>query len=486
MESLERPTEQILATYARATEKVPTRAEALHGAARYCRIKNLFEQGYQFATEGLKIAKPSGGLFVEPWIYDYALLDELGVCAYWTQRYGESLDAYEKILTSGALPSGERDRILANAEFSRLKLAEAVPFVKTTDAKPLKIAIYTIALDEAKHVDRWYQSTADADYRVVADTGSTDQTVELLRQRGVQVAQISVQPWRFDDARNASLALVPADADICIALDMDEFLMPGWRDKIVEAWTPGTTRLYHQHARGFNPDGSASTVFRKSKIHSRRGYRWKRIVHEDLQRTEPDEKTQETGSILIGEIQDIEKSRGQYLTLMEQAHQEDPNDCQLCFWLARELMYVSKKERSIEVHKKFLRLENAWPPERAEAMRHMARLEPGKTLEWLLKAICETPHRRELWLDLAEYHHSTLNWLELLLACKSGLERTQRTGSYLDEPYAWGYRLHDLAALACSHLGLIDQAIEYGTKAVELMPGDQRLSNNLKFYSSQK
>jgi glycosyltransferase involved in cell wall biosynthesis len=76
----------------------------------------------------------------------------------------------------------------------------------------MKIAAYTIALNEEKHVMRWLEATKDADIRVVADTGSTDKTVALLQAApNVIVHQISVMPFRFDDARNAALALVPDD-----------------------------------------------------------------------------------------------------------------------------------------------------------------------------------------------------------------------------------------------------------------------------------
>ena len=48
----------------------------------------------------------------------------------------------------------------------------------------MKIAVYTIALNEAAHVERWATSAADADYRIVADTGSTDDTVKRLTRGG--------------------------------------------------------------------------------------------------------------------------------------------------------------------------------------------------------------------------------------------------------------------------------------------------------------
>ena len=264
-------------------------------------------------------------------------------------------------------------------------------------------------------------------------------------------------------------------------------MFPGWRAKLEAAWKPGATRLFYDFARGLNEDGSPTKAFRKGKIHSRCGYRWKRIIHEYLQRTAPDERCVDIDAMLIGQRQDVAKDRGSYLPLMEQAHREDPQDPQLCFWLARELMYNGKNEQSAE---KFLTCLNipgwTWREERAEAMRYLARVQPERALEWLLKATAEAEHRRELWLDLAEFYHSKLNWLKLFWACTNGLEKTRRTGSYLDDPNAWGFRIHDLAALACSHLGLIDQAIKHGTAALELSPGDKRLANNLAYYNSQR
>ena len=42
----------------------------------------------------------------------------------------------------------------------------------------MKIAVYCIALNEEKFVESWYNSAKDADYLLIADTGSTDCTVE--------------------------------------------------------------------------------------------------------------------------------------------------------------------------------------------------------------------------------------------------------------------------------------------------------------------
>lgn len=99
----------------------------------------------------------------------------------------------------------------------------------------MKAYVYSIAKNESKHVKRWYESTKQADGHILVDTGSTDDTIEIAKSLGITVYQIHISPWRFDDARNAALALVPKDADYCVAMDLDEIMLPGWYEKLQKA-----------------------------------------------------------------------------------------------------------------------------------------------------------------------------------------------------------------------------------------------------------
>ena len=74
----------------------------------------------------------------------------------------------------------------------------------------MRVAVVSIMKNEAKHVARWAESCKDADYRILLDTGSTDDSVAIAEACGVTVHHQTFNPWRFDVARNHLLDLIPA------------------------------------------------------------------------------------------------------------------------------------------------------------------------------------------------------------------------------------------------------------------------------------
>lgn len=344
----------------------------------------------------------------------------------------------------------------------------------------MKIAVYTIAKNEEQFVQRWADSAAEADYLLIADTGSTDRTLALAYENKINTISITIAPWRFDDARNASLAALPADIDFAIALDMDEVLQPGWREAL-ESVAQGVTRPRYKYTWSWKADGTPGLIYGGDKIHSRNGYRWTHPVHEVL--TAQVEEVQQWIDLEIHHHPDDTKSRGQYFPLLEQAVKEQPNDDRNVFYLARELFFHNHRERAIEHFTKHLSLPTAiWGAERAASMRYLAKLEPERAEIWLLRAIAEAPRHREARVDLAQHYHDHERWLECYTMAQSALAITEQPLEYLCEPDAWGYLPHDLIALSAHRLGYADIALEHGIKAVECSPSDQRLANNLHFY----
>ena len=109
------PEQEVLDLFGRAFLAAPWRAEGLHGAAVLSRAAGRFEAGYHFAKAGLASPLPSNRLFVEPWIYEVGLLDELAVCGDHAGYHRESAKASIDLMASGQCPKHEIARVNQNA-----------------------------------------------------------------------------------------------------------------------------------------------------------------------------------------------------------------------------------------------------------------------------------------------------------------------------------------------------------------------------------
>lgn len=346
----------------------------------------------------------------------------------------------------------------------------------------MKIAVYAISKNEAKHVIRFMDAARDADLIMVADTGSTDDTVPLLEEAGALVHTINITPWRFDDARNACLALLPPDIDVCVSLDLDEVLQPGWREEIERVWQPGTTRLRY----GF--DWGCGIAFPYEKIHARRGYRWHHPCHEyPVTDGRITEVWANTDQLLVVHKPDNTKSRGQYLDLLRVSVEEDPHCPRNAFYYARELSFASRWQEAINQAQRHLAMpRSTWINERCYSMRVIARSyselgDLASALKWARSATAEAPDTREPWCELAKICYKASRWAECLGAALTCLSITNREKVYTVDPEVWGWQPHDWASIAAWNMNLVPLALEHARKAVELAPDDMRLRQNLKF-----
>lgn len=338
----------------------------------------------------------------------------------------------------------------------------------------MKIAVYSIALNEAKHVKRWVKACAGADVIVVADTGSTDGTQSFLRDAGVQVHDISVKPWRFDSARNTALNLVPDDVDICVILDLDEVPEPDFFKKLRKEWKKGSNRGWIYMDTG--------TVWVSDRIHARHGFQWKYPIHEV---PAPSMGTEVVACAIDAKIihkPDNSKSRAQYLTMLEQAVQEDPKDQRMLIYLAREYGFHKRWEDVVDTVKKLNH--SGWDVERAAACRnagdactHMGRTE--EALGWYEGGAEVLPDEPESWVALAQHHYFQKNWADCNGASLKGL-RTLPAKHYLTQPDSM-FQLNDFASLSAWELGWYGEAISYANKAIAIKK-DQRVLDNIDFY----
>jgi glycosyltransferase involved in cell wall biosynthesis len=345
----------------------------------------------------------------------------------------------------------------------------------------MKIAVYAISKNEEQFVQRFCDSAKDADLILIADTGSTDDTVKLALECGAKVHDICISPWRFDKARDAALAMIPRDFDVCISLDLDEVMEEGWREEIERVWKDETTRLRYKF------DWGCGIAFYYEKIHHRHGYHWHHPVHEYPR---PDGRIQEiyahTDMLLVSHHPDPTKSRGQYMPLLELAIKEDPHCPRNAFYHARELTFYYRWHDAIAALNKYLAMPEAtWQNERCYAMRLLGKSHENlgnheEAHKWYRLAVAEAPNTREPWCELSMFAYTRSNWVECYSAAKSALQIKDKALVYTMDPSVWGEKPYDLASIAAWYMGLKQEASELVAKAIELAPTDQRLLNNQK------
>jgi glycosyltransferase involved in cell wall biosynthesis len=354
-----------------------------------------------------------------------------------------------------------------------------------------KICVYAICKNEEQFVDRWMDTVGEADMIIVTDTGSTDKTVEKLRDRGAVVHTEIINPWRFDAARNIAMDHIPADVDICVSNDLDEVFEPHWRQKLESAWQPESTSARYLFTCSYNSDGTPNKQHSMEKIHCRNGFRWVHPVHEFLEYNGTRHASVVwINNLVLGHYPDLSKRRSQYLPLLELSAKENPNDDRTVFWLGREYMYNAQYDKCIETLKGYLEMTTAqWDEERCAAMRFIANCYQSKgnldcrnlreARMWLYKAIAQCQEVREPYLQMARLGYCEKDWPLVFYMTEEALKITQKTGSYLLELDAWGYSFYDLGAICCYQLGMYKKSYDYALKACEMEPNDSRLQKNL-------
>lgn len=350
-----------------------------------------------------------------------------------------------------------------------------------------KICVYAIAKNEENFVNTWYDSMKEADYIAVLDTGSTDNTFNMLKDLGIITAAHPITPWRFDTARNLSMQLIPDDTDICVCTDLDERFHPGWRTTLEKSWSDDISQAKYRYTWNFNSDGSEGYVFWIEKIHSHKKFIWTHPVHETLKYIGDSKyKSISIPGIQLDHYADPLKSRSQYLPLLELSVKEEPDDDRNVHYLGREYMFYGRWDDCIETLIHHLKMPSAvWADERCASMRYIAKAYKAKndllsSKEWLFKAIAEAPYLREPYVDMSLLLSELNEWDGVIYFSNCALKIKERPETYICEAEAWGSTPFDLASLGYFYTKQYDKSLVMAERALEFSPENERLKNNIK------
>ncbi len=106
------------------------------------------------------------------------------------------------------------------------------PDVDRQEPRAVRLSVIIITKNEADHIAECLDSVAFADEWIVVDSGSTDATREIARDKGAYVEQTADWPG-FGPQKNRALAL--ANGQWVLSIDADERVTPELREAILDA-----------------------------------------------------------------------------------------------------------------------------------------------------------------------------------------------------------------------------------------------------------
>lgn len=347
-----------------------------------------------------------------------------------------------------------------------------------------KICVYAIAKNEEKNVERWYNSMKEADLIVVLDTGSTDNTVQLLRSFGVVVEQKIYDHFEFDVARNDSLALVPDEYNIRICTDLDEWLDSGWAEVLRNEWNE------ERHSRGLYPyvhdhldDGSEGSIFMQDKIHGKTG-KWIYPIHECFY---DENYTQERTIIFDDRIKlhhgaDITKNRDFYIDLLYQRIENNSLDSNAYFLLGAEYYAREMNEKAIEIYNYILSTPELQYDNIVLAciFCHMGECQERignyvEAIRYYSQGILVDMEFRENYYCLAKLYASLGLNVAAIGVAEQGLKSSARKYHWAEGVFCWAWGLYDILRHAYYAEGNYQKALSYAAAALQAEPNNPSL-----------
>jgi glycosyltransferase involved in cell wall biosynthesis len=190
------------------------------------------------------------------------------------------------------------------------------------------ICLYAICKNEEKNVQQFVNASTHFDETVVLDTGSTDQTINILKASGINVAQRIYENFDFSIARNDAMSLASNNVDWFFSLDFNENLyitadhLQSINSSSYDGFTVNCGDYYDKIYQE-----------KKLKIHKKGKFIWMHAVHEYLV---PFEKECNIGTCDVKITKHTYSSANKsqfYVNICEREHQKNKNDPHYSWWV---------------------------------------------------------------------------------------------------------------------------------------------------------
>ena len=351
------------------------------------------------------------------------------------------------------------------------------------DEHPITISLCMIVRDEENTIARCLDSVKGIpDEIVIVDTGSTDNTKEIVRQYTDRIYDFE---WIDDFAAARNFAFSQATMDYILWLDADDVLTDVDRQKFLDLkknLSPFIDSVNMPYLLAFDEFGAVTYSFRRNRLVKRSmNFSWIGAVHEYIN---------VSGQILKSDICVTHKGASEVtqrnLRIFEKCQAKGTNFTPRdLYYYGNELFEHQLYHRAIEVYQKFLN-SPGWVEDKLSACARLTDCfqklgDKGKELEYNFQSFEYANPRAEFCCRLgyyflqAEKFDQAVFWYRLA----TQLEKPEAWGPMLEACWTW---LPHLQLCVCyDRLGKHELAYEHNEIARMFRPEDPQILHNKNY-----
>lgn len=221
----------------------------------------------------------------------------------------------------------------------------------------MEITLYAICKNEKKNIEKFVKNSSKFSHVVVVDTGSTDGTVELLKQHGIDVYEHPQSKKEFDFSVARNIALSYVTTDWALSLDFNEEI-ENFSPEGLQAVEKEFTAFKHLRVDNDSEGNSKQSPEAHIRLHRTKNYRWINAVHEIPTFIPTDDYNHEmivdTTIKITKRINNSVSKELFYLNICEREHLKDPQSWYYVWFIFNHYFNVRNYRKALDYGYMFL------------------------------------------------------------------------------------------------------------------------------------
>jgi glycosyltransferase involved in cell wall biosynthesis len=351
------------------------------------------------------------------------------------------------------------------------------------------LSVCMIVKDEEEVLERCLESIQGLwDELIIADTGSTDKTKEIAAKFNAKIFDFknTGKYFNFSAARNFSFNQSKSDYIMWLDADdvIDKHRIPEIKRYIVDNPNIDMFTMPYYYARD-NQGNPIVIVPRERILKNDKRFRWTDPIHEFI----PLQGNVKNLDIPVHHLRTekgIKNDLNRNILLLENFISENPENSRCVYYLAKEYHDSGQSDKATPLFKKFVKMPGTWFPDKANALRIMARYcmnskDNEKMFSYIFESVEIQPQCAESYTFLGEYYfnkkewHKAIHWYKIA----ASLEIPKDVNA-IPSHYTWLPHLQ--LCVAYNGLGDVKKAYEHNEIARKYAPNNESVLINKRIF----